>query len=275
MEIPSTTYPAKILLVGEYSIIHGSDALIIPYNKLYGHWQNNTSSEYNLNPFLDYISTLSGCIKPKLDHLRKAAWHFYSSIPIGYGAGSSGALTAAIYDFVFNPASSLIETKNKLAEIESFFHGSSSGMDPLASYLKKPLHIRDGEINVLTAFQSPSDIYLYDSQKTRKSKPLIGHYKKMRKADPSFLAITKALSDFNSQIISEIINKQDYSSTFREISSIQFQYFDKMIPADLKPIWQKGLEDDSYYFKLSGAGGGGYFLVYSRDKNSLRGLESI
>jgi len=208
MEIPSTIYPAKILLIGEYSIIHGSDALIIPYNKLYGQWKNNTSSQYNLIPFLDYISTLSGCINPKMDHLRKAAWHFHSSIPIGYGAGSSGALTAAIYDLVFNPASSLIETKNKLAEIESFFHGSSSGMDPLASYLKKPLHICDGEINVLSAFNSPPDIYLYDSQKTRKSKPLIGHYKKMRKTDLSFLDVTKALSDFNSQIISEIIKKQ-------------------------------------------------------------------
>jgi len=48
-----------------------------------------------------------------------------------------------------------------------------------------------------------------------------------------------------------------------------------MIPADIKPLWQKGLEDDSYYFKLSGAGGGGYFLVHTRDKHSISGLESI
>lgn len=33
-----------------------------------------------------------------------------------------------------------------------------------------------------------------------------------------------------------------------------------MIPDNIKPIWIKGLETKAYYIKLSGAGGGGFFL---------------
>ncbi len=278
MDIPHTQYPAKLLLFGEYSIIHGSDALVLPYHKLYGRWQVNnepTLPQEDLSPFLDYVSNLSGCNLSKLDRIRDDKWHFESIIPTGYGVGSSGALTAAIFELLFESSEDLSKVKDKLAEIESFFHGSSSGMDPLASLLRKPIHISDGEINILNDFKAPTDIYIYDSHKTRRSKPLIEHYKMMREADMSFLAISKALANFNSQIIHEIINKQNYIASFKEISSIQFQSFDKMIPGDIKTLWKKGLESDTYYFKLSGAGGGGYFLVGTNDNQIIGGLESI
>ena len=75
---------------------------------------------------------------------------FDSSIPQGYGVGSSGALVAAVYDkYAFGKITVLENlTKEKLLHLkavfslmESFFHGKSSGLDPLNSYLSLPILI--------------------------------------------------------------------------------------------------------------------------------------
>ena len=36
----------------------------------------------------------------------------------------------------------------------------------------------------------------------------------------------------------------------------------EMIPDSLKEIWNEGLKLDSFYMKLCGSGGGGFFLVF-------------
>ena len=73
---------------------------------------------------------------------------FDSSIPQGYGVGSSGALVAAIYDkYAQNKITvlenltreKLLQLKSIFSEMESFFHGKSSGLDPLNSYLSIPI----------------------------------------------------------------------------------------------------------------------------------------
>ena len=65
--------------------------------------------------------------------------YFDSSIPQGYGIGSSGALVASIYDQYALDKITVLEnlTKEKLqhlktvfAAMESFFHGKSSGLRP-------------------------------------------------------------------------------------------------------------------------------------------------
>jgi len=74
--------------------------------------------------------------------------YFDSSIPQGYGVGSSGALVAAIYDTYAIDKIEATETltRDKLLRLkeifslmESFFHGKSSGLDPLNSYLSIPI----------------------------------------------------------------------------------------------------------------------------------------
>ena len=74
----------------------------------------------------------------------KDGLYFDSSIPQGYGVGSSGALVAAIYDKYASDKITVLEnlTRDKLLKLksifsmmESFFHGKSSGLDPLNSYL--------------------------------------------------------------------------------------------------------------------------------------------
>jgi len=76
---------------------------------------------------------------------------FESNIPIGFGLGSSGALSAGVYDsFCLAKANDNLElTKKHLAQIESYFHGSSSGTDPLVSFLQQGVYI-ESKTNIRT-----------------------------------------------------------------------------------------------------------------------------
>ncbi|RZW53612.1 MAG: mevalonate kinase, partial [Flavobacteriaceae bacterium] len=100
---------SKILLFGEYGIIKDSKGLSIPYNFYNGalKMDGNTSDEAlssneGLKAFVDHLRTIDGDLvsfdfDTLQDHIDNGMY-FDSSIPQGYGVGSSGALVAAIYD---------------------------------------------------------------------------------------------------------------------------------------------------------------------------------
>ena len=258
-------------------MMDGGDALVIPYNKLNGHWDSNDeiASRHDLTSFLDYIQSLEGCNRKAAQQMIDENWLFNSTIPTGYGLGSSGALTAAAYDLLFEKENNVGQLQKSLAAIESHFHGSSSGLDPLSSYLKKPLHSSDGKILELGDFAIPHNLYIYDSGITRESKPLIKWYKSQLETNSTFQAGIKELSLANQKIINDVISSREYSKTFREISVLQLQHFSRMIPATIRTIWESGLQDDRFYFKLSGAGGGGFFLVYTDNPDCIKGLQKF
>ena len=100
---------AKILLFGEFGIINDCRGLSIPYNFFKGSLhlpeeENDITrtSHKNLYNYTQYLKGLPSdlvlldweALETDLD--RKL--YFDSSIPQGYGVGSSGALVAAIYD---------------------------------------------------------------------------------------------------------------------------------------------------------------------------------
>ena len=100
---------SKILLFGEYGIIKDSKGLSIPYNFYNGALKLDknlsgsakASNETLLN-YLDYLHSMdTNLVTFNLEALAKDisnGMYFDSSIPQGYGVGSSGALVAAIYD---------------------------------------------------------------------------------------------------------------------------------------------------------------------------------
>ena len=159
---------SKILLFGEYGIIKNSKGLAIPYNFYKGTLKTLAEVEAGreeaarqsneaLRAFAGHLQALTeeegSSIKFDLERLHTdiaGGMYFDSSIPQGYGVGSSGALVAAIYsEYAINPISAMEDlTREKLLQLkaifgkmESFFHGTSSGLDPLNSYLSLPILI--------------------------------------------------------------------------------------------------------------------------------------
>ncbi|NNK87041.1 MAG: mevalonate kinase, partial [Flavobacteriaceae bacterium] len=100
---------SKILLFGEYGIIKDSKGLSIPYSFYNGALKMDGSdgekartSNARLNEFAEYLHTLDKALVKfdfaTLERHIEEGMYFDSSIPQGYGVGSSGALVAAIYD---------------------------------------------------------------------------------------------------------------------------------------------------------------------------------
>ena len=125
---------SKTLLFGEYGIIQDSKGLSIPYNFYNGALKSdgNVSQEAiqsnaNLKRFVTYLESLQHeqpqLVTFDLTSLKKEVengLYFDSSIPQGYGVGSSGALVAAIYDKYAQNKITVLEnlTREKLLQLK-------------------------------------------------------------------------------------------------------------------------------------------------------------
>jgi len=255
-------YPAKILLFGEHTVLQGGKALAIPFWKYNGKWVRGEQVD-SMEEFLAYLMSFPWLDFQSILEVATPRTTFSSSIPYGYGLGSSGALTAAIYDTYGREKDiSLVELKQRLGLIESFFHGESSGLDPLTSYLNQPILVSQQGTEALDKIALPPQIKLYNSKISRSSKPLIDYYKDRYHSEEDFKEEMDILSLYNDKAISGLLEQEDIRTFFKEISILQYTHLQAMIPPAVAKIWQAGLIADSYYMKLSGAGGGGYFLVW-------------
>ena len=288
---------SKILLFGEYGIIKNSKGLTIPYRFYKGNL--NTSSKINkeidsshkeILEFVKYLKNLNQNLVEfnweKLDNDLKENLYFNSNIPQGYGLGSSGALIAAVYEKYAiskiipsnNTTLKNIQTLKKIfSYMESYFHGNSSGFDPLASYSDTSILIGSG--NHISTTQIPPQkengrgaIFLVDSGKNRKTTSMISIFLEKMKSSKFSQIIFKDFIKFSENCIDDFLN-ENYDSFFRNIkilSSLVLQNFDKMIPNSLFQFWKEGINTDNYYLKLCGSGGGGYFLGFTKDFKSVK-----
>jgi len=197
---------SKILLFGEYGIIKNSKGLSIPYNFFkgglkIGNFENDTEKESNKNliDFKNYLKTIESTIVEfdfvKLEKDLKNGMFFDSSIPQGYGVGSSGALVAALYDrYALNKITVLenltkpkiLTLKNLFSKMESFFHGKSSGLDPLNSYLSLPILIHSKNEIETTGIPSQTSngkgaVFLLDSGTSSETAPMVDLFFKSMK----------------------------------------------------------------------------------------------
>lgn len=293
---------SKILLFGEYGIIKDSKGLSIPYNFYNGalKMDGNTSekalkSNESLKKFTQYLSGLDdSLVRFNIEALQgdvNAGMYFDSSIPQGYGVGSSGALVAAIYDKYALDKITVLEnlTRDKLlqlkhifAEMESFFHGKSSGLDPLNSYLSLPILINSKDNIEATGipYQKSSGkgaVFLLDSGVVGETAPMVSIFMENMKLEGFRNMLKDQFIKYTDACVDDFL-KGDVKSLFqntKQLSKVVLNNFKPMIPPQFHELWQKGIETNDYYLKLCGSGGGGYILGFTENiekaKKSLEG----
>jgi len=282
---------AKILLFGEYGIIKDSKGLTIPYNSYQGALKSSTplnkqqqQSNRSLRSFYDYLHGIDACMVNFLfDEFKmdlESGMYFDSSIPQGYGVGSSGALVAAIYDKYADNKITVLEnlTRDKLlklktifSKMESFFHGTSSGLDPLNSYLSIPLLINSKTDLEATGIPSQKEgkaaVFLMDSEQVGATAPMIEIYMEKMKNEGFRRMISEEFALHTDACIQDFL-QGDVKSLFsnvKQLSKVVLGNFKPMIPQKFHQIWQRGIDTGEYYLKLCGSGGGGYFLGFTED----------
>lgn len=273
-ELP--TYPAKVLLFGEYSVIDGSKALALPLFAKSGGWIENGTSSYDASPLVSYLKDTveAGILDVKrMEMDLDSGVIFHSDIPEGYGLGSSGSVAAAILDrYGVEDTYSMQYARKVLIDIESFFHGRSSGLDPMVSYYRSPILCEGGGMRPIDFLDTENLIdgyVLVDSGRSRSTKTYVDLFKELKK-DQAFLSLYYELYDLNNLIIEKILHQKDYRKELFQLSDIQFHIFDPMIPEPLKEVWAHGLSSGAYTMKLCGAGGGGCFLAYESVEGAVK-----
>lgn len=268
---------SKLILFGEYTVITGGDALAMPLKQYRGFWaqSEDRSLQQNLPAFAEYLSQNdfpflnTNGFKNEL----AAGWYFESNIPTGYGGGSSGALVAGIMkkygDSAFLRKQSILELKEIGGKMEGFFHGSSSGTDPLISFLNQTVHLKKTGSEVLRLLpkrRNDLTFFLLDTRHPRKTTPFVNYFLKKLK-EPTFAEKVKELKQFNQSAIDSYLrnDEQRLIDFFQKISQTQFDHFLKMIPDYLTQTWQNGLEKDVFKLKICGAGGGGFMIGLTKD----------
>ncbi len=283
---------AKILLFGEYGIIKDAKGLSIPYNFYKGALKISDtknkkaqSSNQKLSEFVDFLEQINSTlvtfnIKQLREDLEKGLY-FDSSIPQGYGIGSSGALVAAIYDRYANNRITILEnlTRDKLlklkeifGQMESFFHGKSSGLDPLNSFLSLPILIHSKDVLEPTGIPSQPQagkgaVFLIDSGSMGETAPMVNLFMQNMES-PSFRKMIKEQFISYSDNCVEHFLKGDFKSLFgdlKRLSKTVLTHFKPMIPEQFHSLWKTGIDTNAYYLKLCGSGGGGYILGFTED----------
>ena len=162
--------------------------------------------------------------------------------------------------------------KDRLAAMESHFHGSSSGLDPLISYLDRPLLVRShGKGVEMVSPPSPprkdGTLFLLNTGRFRKTEALVNLFlEKCKFQEFKDFCQRDLLSNTNACITHFLEgDMQALAASFRQLSSHQLKHFRPMIPKLYRELWQHGLDSHGYSLKLCGAGGGGFLLGFSND----------
>lgn len=238
--------------------------------------------------------------------------YLQSDIPQRYGLGSSGALCASVYHRYYlvrnHPVKSFCtagsqdplppemnlksgggvdeqnplqppdhETmsvlRNRFKMMESFFHGKSSGFDPLVSYLKMPLlQGKDGTVAYVTikSCSSMPKVMLVDSGLHGETRPLVHDF--LQKFIPGGLITSQGkeltrLTD--AAIVAFLSNNSDESwNSITQLSQFQLKEFIQLVPQNLRAVWSEGIRTGIFSLKLCGSGGGGYLLCFTRNSET-------
>ncbi|HLP96452.1 MAG TPA: hypothetical protein VK168_20565 [Saprospiraceae bacterium] len=284
MQSDSRNFSAKLLLFGEHVLLLGATALAVPLTAFSGKWAWKKQKDGYFNKMMDFAqSPVLGEI-PGLDvHAFQKdlneGMYFEANIPTGYGLGSSGAFCAAVYHrYMTEPESDPALLKMQLSRMESFFHGNSSGIDPLTSYLGKPVVIQQ-KTQVSIAQQASWAgnaplVFLLDSTLPRKSQPLIDWFLQQRQTPVFERFLQEGYLPAHEALINAWLEADSgaFWTNLRTISALQRAYFAPMVPSTVEKVWDESLEHGQFTFKICGAGGGGFVLGFTHNQESLHTL---
>ena len=284
-------YYSKVILFGEYSMIFDATALMIPLTRFSAQWRfashldasGGAASNASLRRFSDYLSTVEE-VKDVIDLQRfdrDLQYNLFldSNVPSGYGLGSSGTLVAAVYEgYAKQKTDDLLQLKMLFGKMESYFHGSSSGIDPLQCYMGKPFKITPVGVQLLSDDFLKKDIHicLIDTKIKSNTKPLVDHFKQQRE-DTAFL------SRFQNEYVPCVTSCIDsmiqgdtnlFFKSLKQLTKGQLEFLRPMITDNTMDLFTADF-DFHFGVKISGSGGGGYVLGFTDDVPRANELLSL
>ncbi|HNX55458.1 MAG TPA: hypothetical protein PKO30_07725 [Prolixibacteraceae bacterium] len=285
-----TTFNSKLLLFGEYGLIYGAQALALPFAKFGGRLAfdadgKHTESTAEIRKFFDHLKAKGEEMNlhfpfdlERFEADLERGLYFDSTIPREYGVGSSGALVAALFNQYAFPAEmghnlSPEILKANFAVLESFFHGRSSGLDPLISFLNKPVLIdQDKQVSTIEfdVQKTGMAMALIDTHTTSATGPLVQHFIDLFNLPEFEQAFKNQFVPANNGCIKSLLtnDKATFFQNLEQLIRFEVYHFHEMIPVGFHRLVSHAL-CSKVYIKLLGSGGGGYLLVMAESDDVL------
>ena len=282
-------FPAKLLVLGEHTVLHGSSAYAVPLSQFSAELLLHDKPVDQQHPLLDFASWSAFAKTHTVlrRHLDLEQWQHEagrlavdSTIPLGYGLGSSGALTAAVYTRYRKTQDTPDEDRIHaiFRTLEGYFHGTSSGLDPLVSYTGRGILV-DGKGQtspsraraLLPYFGQPDgQWFLLDSGRPRAGKQAITQFgEAMQKPQWQQRAFVPMVKLVASLLACHERGLTCSLSDLTALSNLQQHHLSFLIPEHVSESWRVLAKAELAYLKLCGAGGGGYFLGYAPNADRL------
>lgn len=285
-------------MFGEYSLLYNSMALTMPFDKFSGQLKYADEASDNLFAIKSNKGLRDLCnhmleqhtedtfklnvqkFKAELDR----GLFFESNIPQGFGLGSSGALVAAIFLRYLEKAGDFKDglksmTKDRmrtvkcyLGGLEGFFHGTSSGIDPLSILINEPLLLKSkNDISCVEVPEFKSDgknvIFLLNTGLARNTDKLVEKFKSSCE-DKKFLNKMECeLIEATNGSIESFLEKDNVSlyKHLEKLVKFQFEQMNYLIPDAFNQHVADGMKNGDYFLKICGSGGGGYMLGFTEN----------
>ena len=115
---------------------------------------------------------------------------------------------------------------------------------------------------------------MIDSGSPGKTQPLVDYFMKQSKRADFMEMIQKELIPLNQKCIRYFLTARwdELLPAVKKLSALSLQHFVPMIPENLKALWNSGLENEDYFLKLCGSGGGGMLLGFTSDLSKASSL---
>lgn len=295
-------FNSKILLFGEYAVLRNGMALVIPFDKYSGRldFYEKAANKKFARQSNEFLKKFCGFVAGHMDDAfllevkrfereLEQGLFFSSTIPQGYGLGSSGALVAAIFlrylkkakylkdEFKVLTFQKLQDLKNGLGKLESYFHGVSSGLDPLSIILNEPI-LYKGTRDITTAelpkgsAEKKHVVFLLDSRFPRHTARMMEQFNVLY-GDNAFRDKFDAHIFHNNNRAIDSFLKNDTGRLYQslhDLGSFQLQQMEDFFPEPLRRPAAAGLNSGDYFLKLCGAGGGGFMLGFTENWEAAR-----
>lgn len=276
---------AKVILFGEYAVLQGGWAFAIPLSTFSGKLSFEHSNDKNAFESNTQLSTYCKWLKEQSilhpyisilnleSDLNQGLW-FDSNIPPKSGLGSSGAVVAALLKRYGNSSLaklSVVELRAILSHFERYFHGTSSGIDPLISYLGTAVLLKGlDNIEVLGVAEDKKNTlfnpFLIPISGKGKTQDLVHVFNENWLDTRYSLQFKNNYIPRNNALISAFIqeDKNLFWNALGLLSESQMNMLPDMLDEDFKKMMQMGISSGTFGVKICGSGGGGFALGFAQ-----------
>lgn len=284
-------FNSKLLLFGEYGLMFDAMALSVPFDRFSGYLDFDTDGSHvestaEIQKFLEHRRNAESFQKlhfpfdlNNLETDLNNGLYFDSTIPQQYGVGSSGALVAALFSryAAGSVRKDEIDTKLLRADfslLEGYFHGRSSGIDPLISYLNLPLMIDPKKKVLKVDFElkhSGLSVALIDTKTTGATGPLVEHFIDRFNYPEFERAFETQFIPANNGCIESILNDNnpEFFLNLEQLIRFELNHFQRMFTGGFSSMIAEAM-DEKVFIKLLGSGGGGFLIAFSESENRMK-----